>query len=83
MSVSNTIHEKLNEVPSESLDFRNQQCYRWLWYWLLREKPLDTLQQALDDVQDAVEHNNVPNQELAELAWKAEAIEFIIANRDK
>lgn len=79
MALSNKLHAMLDEVSIHELTFRNRRCYRWLWYWMLSRKSLETLQNELSDLEKAIHSEKFTPQETLELAWKAEILELIIS----
>lgn len=76
MSLSEQIMGTILEEDS-SLNGNLARCYQWIWHILLGFQPADVLRKMLPAIENAA-HDAMPQHRL-ELAWKAQAIEELLA----
>jgi hypothetical protein len=63
--------------PNE-LDYRNYQCYLWVWTWLMANQPAKVIEKQLDAIEKTVKRGALSAQHTLELGWKAEALERLL-----
>lgn len=76
MGVSSQLYAKLADMPE--VNQRDRDMYLWIWYWLLSDNQFDVLEESLHEIANAVKSDNLSGQTLAEMAWKAHAIELLM-----
>lgn len=63
----------------KTIDLSKRQMWMWIWIQLLKERSMVDLQNLLSEIETLSLELDEP-QDLAELAYKAEAIEYLLKN---
>jgi hypothetical protein len=79
-SVSNVLYEMAVAQSQEELDNSKQRCFVWIWHWLLMFQPSDVWKKELTLLESTDKFSGLKPTFIQELAWKAEALESLLAS---
>ena len=81
MRISRKLYEHVDQDSLGNLNIKLRRSYLWLWHWLLAHESTKFLHEELDRIEDIFKDESLRNQEIVQLAWKAEALEYILESR--
>lgn len=76
--LSSQLYDLAKSASDAPLDHHKRPCFFWIWYWLFINQPAQVLHQELDDLAALLNTPFDPPHLILELAWKAEALEFLL-----
>ena len=79
-SVSSELYGLAEANSQEALDNSKQRCFVWIWQWLLMLQPQDVWQKELLSLENTDKFSGLKPTFIQELAWKAEALEILLAS---
>jgi hypothetical protein len=79
-SVSSVLYELAATQSQDVLDDSKHRCFVWIWQWLLMFQPNDVWKQELTSLENTGKFSGLKPVFIQELAWKAEALEILLAS---
>ena len=79
-SVSSVLYELATAQSQDKLDNSKHRCFVWIWQLLLMFQPHDVWAKELTSLENADKFSGLKPTFIQELAWKAEALEILLAS---